>query len=137
MQNFPVEIPEKFVEKARALEVFADDIEESFVTGSGKGGQKINKTANCVQLRHLPTGTEVKCQKHRERSANRVSAYKLLILKIEEEKKGAESERQQKIFKIRKQKKRRSKKAKEKMLEEKRKRSEIKETRKPIDSGSL
>ena len=132
MPNFPIEIPEKFLEKARELDVFGEDIEESFVTGSGKGGQKVNKTANCVQLKHLPSGIEVKCQKHRERSANRVSAYKLLILKIEDDVKGAESERQQKIFKIRKQKKRRSKRAKEKMLVEKKKRSELKETRKSV-----
>lgn len=132
MNPFPVEIPEKFVKKAEELKVFADDIEESFVTGSGKGGQKINKTANCVHLRHLPSGKEVKCQKHRERSANRVSAYKLLILKIEESVKGADSERQQNFFKIRKQKQRRSKKAKEKMLDEKKKRADIKTSRKAV-----
>ena len=130
--SFPVDIPEKFIEKANKLAIFAEDIEESFVLGSGSGGQKINKTASCVHLKHLPTGIEVKCQKHRERPANRISAYKLLILKIEEAVLGKEAEKQKKIFKLRKQKKRRSKKAKEKMLEEKKRRSEIKELRKPI-----
>ena len=102
------------------------------IRGGGKGGQKINKTASCVQLKHLPSGITVKCQKHRSQSANRLSAYKLLIAKIEEIKLGKESEKAKKIYKLRKQKKRRSKKAKEKMLAEKKKRSEIKESRKTV-----
>jgi len=32
------------------------DLEEKFVRGSGPGGQKINKTSSCVQLKHVPTG---------------------------------------------------------------------------------
>lgn len=129
---FPVDLPPKFVEKAFSLGISADDITEKFVRGSGKGGQKINKTSSCVTLKHEPTGIEVRCQKHREQSKNRLSAYKLLILKVEDKIKGAKSERAQKIFKLRKQKKRRSKKAKEKMLELKKQRSEIKETRKNV-----
>lgn len=37
-----------------------DDIEEKFVKGFGKGGQKVNKTNNCVELKHRPTGIHVK-----------------------------------------------------------------------------
>ena len=37
-----------------------EDIEEIFVKGGGKGGQHVNKTSNCVQLKHLPTGIQVK-----------------------------------------------------------------------------
>lgn len=130
--SFPVDLAERLVAKAAALEVFAEDVEEKMIRGSGAGGQKINKTASCVQLLHRPTGIIVKCQKHREQSKNRLSAYKLLILKIEDVVKGKESERAQKIFKLKKQKARRSKKAKEKMLEAKRLRGEVKETRKEI-----
>ena len=36
------------------------DLEEKFVRGFGKGGQKVNKTSNCVELKHLPTGIAVK-----------------------------------------------------------------------------
>ena len=36
------------------------DLEESFIKGSGPGGQSVNKTSNCVQLKHLPTGIVVK-----------------------------------------------------------------------------
>lgn len=32
------------------------DIEEQYVRGSGPGGQAVNKTANCVVLKHTPTG---------------------------------------------------------------------------------
>ena len=129
--EFPVTLPFKHAQKVEALKIQPDQIEEQFIRGSGSGGQKINKTANCVWLKHVPTGVEVKVQKHRERSANRLSAYKLLIDKIEERIKGAQSERQQKIFKKRKQKARRSRKSKEKMLDAKHKRSEVKARRKP------
>lgn len=125
-----IELPPKTLEKAQRLGVHFDDVEEAFVRGSGKGGQKINKTASSVWLRHGPTGIEVKVQKHREQSKNRISAYKLLIDKIEERLRGAASARAQKIFKLRKQKQKRSKRAKEKMLEAKKRRSMVKSLRK-------
>ncbi len=127
--NFPVELSEPVLEKAKQLKILPEDIVEQFVRGSGKGGQKINKTSSCVLLKHLPTGIEVRCQKHREQSKNRLSAYKLLILKIEDQIKGKQSARAQAIFKLKKQKKRRSRKAKEKMLVAKKRRSEIKQNR--------
>ncbi len=130
--NFPIDLPEYFLQKAQELQVRPEDIVEYFVRGSGSGGQKINKTSSCVLLRHQPTGIEVRCQKHREQSKNRISAYKLLILKIEEKIKGIESDRAKKIFKLRKQKQKRSRRAKEKMLELKKRRSEIKGNRGPI-----
>ena len=34
-----------------------NEIEEQFIKGGGPGGQKVNKSVNCVQLRHIPTGT--------------------------------------------------------------------------------
>jgi RF-1 domain len=37
-----------------------DDLEESFVHGGGPGGQSVNKTSNCVVLKHRPTGFVVK-----------------------------------------------------------------------------
>jgi protein subunit release factor B len=32
------------------------DIEEKAIKGSGPGGQAINKTHNCCQIKHIPTG---------------------------------------------------------------------------------
>lgn len=127
-----IEIPEKYSVKARELGIKDSDIVEKFVRGGGKGGQKINKTSSCVFLKHLPTGIEVKCQKHRELSRNRISALKLLIDKIEVLTKGKESERAKKIFKLQKQKRKRSKRAKEKMLEIKKQRGSIKDLRKSV-----
>lgn len=131
--KFPVDLPPDFLEKAESLNIYPEDIQESFVRGSGKGGQKINKTSSCVVLYHQPTKVEVRCQKHREQSKNRLSAYKLLIRKIESLKKGKKSEEAKRIYKIRKQKKRRSRKVKEKMLQEKHHRSEIKKLRKDVE----
>lgn len=129
---FPVELPPKILGLAAALEINPDDIEEHFTKAGGHGGQKVNKTNSCVELHHGPTGMDVRVQKHREQSRNRISAYKLLILKIDELKRGKDSERAQEIFKKRKQKMRRSRKAKEKMLEEKHHHSEIKGMRKKV-----
>jgi peptide chain release factor len=128
--DFPVDVPPKHIQKAMDLKIQSADIEESFVRGSGSGGQKVNKTSSCVWLKHIPSGIEVKVQKHRERERNRLSAYKLLIDKIEFAVKGKKSERAQKIFKLKKQKARRSRKSKEKMLEDKRHRAKVKSDRK-------
>jgi peptide chain release factor len=130
MTIFPVDLPPALQELAVKLGVYPQDIEEQFVRGSGAGGQKINKTNSTVHLRHMPSGIEVRMQKHREQGLNRLSAYKLLILKIDEAKRGKQSAIQKKIFKLRKQKQKRSKRAKEKMLAEKHHRSEVKEGRK-------
>ncbi|KAI0898028.1 RF-1 domain-containing protein [Annulohypoxylon nitens] len=60
------------------------EIEESFLKGSGPGGQKINKTNSAVQLKHIPTGCMVKCQATRSRSQNRKIARQLLAEKIDD-----------------------------------------------------
>ncbi|MDX9971074.1 MAG: peptide chain release factor-like protein [Candidatus Gracilibacteria bacterium] len=130
--NFPIELSLNLLNKASSLNILPNDISEQFVRGGGKGGQKINKTSSTVLLKHLPTGIEVRCQKHREQSKNRLSAYKLLILKIEEVKLGKESDLAKKIFKLKKQKMKRSKRAKEKILDQKKQRSEIKALRKDV-----
>lgn len=125
-------LSEKYQVTAKKLGIFDVDIQELFVRGSGKGGQKVNKTSSTVYLKHIPTSIEVKCQLHRERNLNRVSAYKLLIKKIELVKLGKKSEIASKIFKLKKQKAKRSKRSKEKILEAKHKRADLKETRKNI-----
>ncbi len=130
--DFPVPLKQKFLDKAAKLRVFPQDIDEQFVRGSGSGGQKMNKTASTVWLKHIPTGIEVKCQDQREREANRVEAYRMLLMKIEEKILGKKSEMAQKMFKLRKQKKRRSRKAKDKMMDAKTQRGELKENRQKL-----
>ena len=127
--DFPVSLPHETLALAESLRVHPDDITERFTRGSGPGGQKINKTNNCVELTYVPTGTVVRVQRHRERSANRLSAYKLLIRKIETLKKGKQSTEAKRRFKLRKQKQRRTRRAKEKMLADKKHRSGIKKLR--------
>jgi len=106
-------------EHMEALHIREEDIEESFIRSRGKGGQHVNKTSTCVYLRHLPTGTEVKCQEGRSQALNRYCARLLLIKKIDELIRGKESAEQQRIEKIRRQKRKRSKRSKEKMLADK------------------
>lgn len=107
------------LEQMAALQIREEDIEESFIRSSGRGGQHVNKTSTCVYLKHLPSGIEVKCQEGRSQALNRYRARLLLIKKIDELIRGKESAEQQRIEKIRRQKRKRSKKAKEKMLADK------------------
>ncbi|MFW3145132.1 peptide chain release factor-like protein, partial [Legionella pneumophila] len=53
------------------LHIYETDLSEKFIIGSGKGGQKLHKTASTVYLKHLPTGMEIKCQESRSREDNR------------------------------------------------------------------
>lgn len=118
--------------KMDALHIREEDIEESFVRSGGRGGQKVNKTSTCVYLKHLPTGIEVKCQEERSQSLNRYRARIILLKKIDELIKGRESEEQQRIEKIRRQKRKRSRRAKEKILAGKRITSEKKKFRSSV-----
>jgi len=116
--------------KMKRYGVREKDLEEKFVRSSGKGGQRTNKVATCVYLKHKPTGIEVKCQRERSQAINRFLARRRLMDKIEAKVENKKTKEQQRIEKIRRQKRKRSKRAKEKMLEQKRKRAEKKELRK-------
>ena len=98
------------------LGVLEKDLEESFVLGSGKGGQKQNKTHNCVILKHPPTELIIKCQKSRSRELNRFYARRYLCEKIDELKHGPLSYKTKKIAKLQKQKKKRKKRHNEKSI---------------------
>ena len=113
------------------LGIREEDITEKFILGSGKGGQKMNKTNSCVYLRHNPSGLEVKCQKERSRELNRFFARRELCEKMEERLFKEKSAKQQAIEKLRRQKRRRSRRAKEKMLKDKKIQGEKKALRQP------
>ena len=71
--------------KNRSLpELDEADLDESFVRGSGAGGQKINKTSNRVVLIHTPTSLKVECQDTRSLSQNRKLARKRLRQKLDD-----------------------------------------------------
>lgn len=116
-------------EKMEKLGIFEKDIKEKFIRSGGKGGQNVNKVATCVYLKHLPTKIEVKCQQERSQALNRFLARRILADKIEAQILGRESEKQQRIEKIRRQKRKRSKRAKIKILEEKKKQALKKDDR--------
>ena len=108
------------------------DLEENFIKGSGAGGQKVNKTASCVWLRHRPSGIEVKCQRERSQALNRFFARRLLCDEWEARQRGAASARQQASEKIRRQKRRRSRRQKQNMLADKHHHGEKKAARRSV-----
>ncbi len=93
---------QEILQMIHKLGVDLADIEEKFIHGGGKGGQKINKASNTVQLKHLPSGTVVKYQKHRVRAMNRILALRELLEKLNPDPKKLNA-----AEKIRKQKNRR------------------------------
>ncbi len=107
---------EELQKRMEILGIKEEDLLEKFVLGSGKGGQKVNKTSSCVYLKHLPTQVEVKCQKDRSREMNRFFARRELCDQLEG-KAGGVTKKQKEIEKIRKQKQRRARKGKVKIDE--------------------
>lgn len=134
MARFPVsaEKERQLVERMAALDVREEEIEEQFVRSSGAGGQNVNKVSSCVLLHHRPSGVRVRCQKERSQGLNRFLARRILLEKIESLRRGAAVEAQQRIAKIRRQKRRRSRRAKLRLLEEKRRRGETKALRSAV-----
>ncbi|MCI4445702.1 MAG: peptide chain release factor-like protein [Candidatus Aminicenantes bacterium] len=131
MGIFPVS-PEKerdLLKRMAKLGIKDSILEEKFIRSQGRGGQKVNKSATCVYLKHLPTGLEVKCQRERSQALNRFLARRILVEKLEKMILGKEREELQKIEKIRRQKRKRSRRAKEKMLQEKKLQSAKKQAR--------
>ncbi len=114
-----------------SLNIDEENIIENFIKGSGKGGQKLNKSSSCVQLKYK--NIEVKCQKTRSQSDNRFWARRDLCDKIIELKDDIITKKKKEYFKIRKQKLKRSKRAKEKIMQIKINQSVKKKLRQKID----
>ncbi len=134
MPRFPVSADKErqLVERMAALDVREQDIEEQFVRSSGAGGQNVNKVSSCVLLHHRPSGVRVRCQKERSQGLNRFLARRILLERIESLRRGAALEAEQRIAKIRRQKRKRSRRAKLRLLEEKRRRGETKALRSSV-----
>jgi protein subunit release factor B len=120
---------DKLRERMGRLGLLEEELEEHFIRGSGKGGQKVNKTSSCVQLIHASSSMEVRCQKTRSQADNRYWARHELCERIEEQVLGEQSARQQAVEKIRRQKRRRSRRAKARMLDAKNRQGEKKRLR--------
>lgn len=117
------------------LKINEQELIEKFITGSGKGGQKLHKTASVVYLKHIKTGIEIKCQESRYREDNRYFARSRLCERIQEQNADEKTKAQQQIAKIKRQKKRRSRKAKQKMLSDKSHQAKVKVLRKKPSEG--
>ena len=126
---------DRLLERMAQLEIREEDLVEKFIRGSGKGGQKINKTSSCVYLFHPASGIEVKCQYDRSQALNRFWARTELCDQLEARIQGEKSKREQQREKIRRQKRKRSKRAKEKVLVAKKRQSARKGQRRRVDAG--
>jgi peptide chain release factor len=98
---------EDLEQRMQKCNLFEKDIAEKFVKSSGSGGQKVNKSSTCVQLKHIPSGLAVKVQKSRSQGLNRYYARKQMCELLENKLLGKESPEAKKLEKIRKQKNRR------------------------------
>ena len=113
----------------KTIEVIEEELEESFVRGSGRGGQKVNKTSNCVRLVHKPTGISVKCHAFRSREQNRHKARKLLKDALDLYHNGDLSKKTQKeIKKINKSRKAKSEKARKHRKKKEKKEAKMKKS---------
>lgn len=124
-----LEIDPALQKRLKKLGVLEPDLTESFIRGTGPGGQKINKTSSTVVLRHAPSGIEVRCQRERSQSANRYWARVELCEQLEARKAAAQLEQQNAREKKRRQSRPRPAGLQEKILRGKHQRSEVKKSR--------
>ncbi len=112
-----------------SLRVRPEEVEERFVRGAGAGGQKINKTSSTVWLQHRPTGVEVRCQRERSQTVNRLLAWAELAAKLEWRRQEMANQSQAARELVRRQKRQKSRGQKARMMEGKKHRAKIKSKR--------
>jgi len=122
------------VDRMRKLHIREADLEESFARSRGPGGQNVNKVSTAVTLRHLPTGTSVTVQDSRSQAVNRKLARQRLLDAIETTRTARRAAEIAEREKARRQKSPRPVLLKRKILESKRKRSELKKQRAKIEA---
>jgi len=115
------------------LGIRPEDIVEQFTRARGPGGQHVNKTSTAVQLKHVPSGIEVRAEGERSQLRNRVAAREQLIARIEAARAEAEAERRAAAERKRRQKRRPPPAVRKKMVATKRKRGAVKRLRGPVD----
>ena len=121
-------------ERMRRLGIHDDDLEETFARSSGPGGQNVNKVATALTLRHRPSGISLTVQDSRSQSVNRKLARERLLDAIQnarEQRHAAEIAAREKA---RRRKSPRPVALKRRILESKRKRSELKKQRAKIET---
>ncbi len=129
MPPFPDILDAALRQRLFSLGVRPEDVEEKFVRGTGPGGQKINKTSSTVWLRHHPTGIEVRCQDGRSQVWNRVQAWSDLGAKLSQRRSAAAAQKQAAREAQRRRTRQKSYGQKVRMIEGKKHRAKIKQTR--------
>ncbi len=84
--------------------ISSQDVLISATSGWGPGGQSVNKTMNCVQMTHVPTGIQVKVHDSRDKLINEKIAFKRLTDKVDLHLNGENSKLSKKFEKMRKNK---------------------------------
>src|SRR5215217_6074670 len=121
-------------DRMRKLKINESDLKESFARSSGPGGQNVNKVSTAVTLRHVPTNISVTVQDSRSQAVNRKLARERLLDAIAT---AREEQRRAEVAKREKERRRKSARPaalKRKILESKRRRSQLKKQRSKIES---
>lgn len=106
-----------------------EDLQESFARSSGPGGQHVNKVSTAVTLTHLPSGLSVTVSDTRSQSMNRAIARERLAEKITSLRESRRLKARAEISKARRRKAKRTPSEKRKLVESKRRRSDVKKGR--------
>jgi protein subunit release factor B len=133
MADFPDIVEASLRARFVSLGVRPEEVEECFIRGAGAGGQKINKTSSTVRLRHLPSGAEVRCQRERNQSVNRLLAWTELAHKLEWRKEESANAAQAARELARRQKRQKSRGQKARMIAAKKHRAKIKSHRRATE----
>jgi peptide chain release factor len=100
--------------KMASLSILEADIVEKTISGSGKGGQKVNKSQQSIYLVYKPLDIAIKCQDDRSLELNRYLARQRLCDKMEVHLIGKEASCLKKIDALRKKKANRKRTSKKK-----------------------
>jgi protein subunit release factor B len=112
-----------------ALGLAENEFEEKFARSSGPGGQHVNKVSTAVTLRHGPSGLSVSNQDSRSQAMNRQQAWLRLLELLERRRLEAKAARVAEREKRRRQNAKRPWGLKQRILEAKKRRSQLKKLR--------